>query len=187
MRALARFFLVLGPVLAAAGCLGGPPSGPAPSAGAHAASLDRVRGDDDADPGRAALATELWCETCVEDGLRARSLAHDVRFHTSQSSADVFVEIDGALACAGRASDPGVVFEVQLEGDAQAQGGQDEGNPDPEPALDDELPPSPAPPPQVRQKGEDEGNPDPEPALDDALPGSRPDLGDPGSFGGTGT
>jgi len=165
-----------------AGCMGAPDAGI--PVGAHADSLDAVAPEvvPDSDTARAALAADLWCPACVAEGLGAR-FAHDVRFHASDRSEDVFVEIDGALACAGRATARELDLMVELES-KQAGGGEDEGNPDPEPALDDELPPSPAPPPNVRNSGgEDEGNPDPEPALGDDLPTPTPGLDDPGDFG----
>lgn len=169
MKPLARFFLIVGVSIGAFGCLG------APAVSEHADSLDVVTDDDG--PEREALANELWCPACVAEGLRARTLGHDVRFHTSDRSDSVVVEIDGVLACAGNGIDPGERLQVELEGDAEAEDGEDEGNPDPEPALDGSLLPSPAPNPEVEMKGEDEGNPDPEPALDQPLPG--PGLTDP--------
>ncbi len=180
MKALSILLSIAG--LGAAGCMGAPDA--EIPVGAHGDSLDAVAPDvvPESDTARAALAADLWCPACVAEGLRAR-FAHDVRFHTSGRSEDVFVEIDGALACAGRATGRDLDLLVELES-KEAGGGEDEGNPDPEPALDDELLPSPAPPPSVNGRGgEDEGNPDPEPALGDNLPTPTPGLDDPGDFG----
>lgn len=177
MKALPILFLVLGG--GAAGCLGAPDArGPA---GQGAYGLDAVAPEVEPDPDRAALAGELWCAACVAEGLRAR-FDHDVRFHTTRASRTVFVEIDGVLACAGRAKAAELELLVELEGDAEG-GGEDEGNPDPEPALHGDPVPSPVPPPSIGRKQEDEGNPDPEPALGDDLPAPTPGLGDPGDFG----
>jgi hypothetical protein len=191
MRALSILFLVVGG--GAAGCVGAPdeagPVGEHTPAGGlmqHTDGLDAVRPEVEPDQDRAALAAELWCPACVTEGLRAR-LEHDVRFHVSGTSGVVLVEIDGALACAGPASGTGLEMgELYAEvesGGGGGGGGEDEGNPDPEPALDDLLPPSPAPPPSVAREHEDEGNPDPEPALGDHLPTPTPGPVEPGGLG----
>ena len=168
--------------LGAAGCVTAPDA--EIPVGSHGDGLDAVPPEvvPESDAERALLAAELYCPACVAEGLRQR-FVHDVRFQVSGPGGDVFVEIDGALACAGRATTRDLELLVVLES-KQSDGGEDEGNPDPEPALDDELPPSPAPPPSVNGGGgEDEGNPDPEPALGDDLPTPTPGLDDPGDFG----
>jgi hypothetical protein len=176
MRALPILFLIAG--VGAAGC-----AVDARDVGAHVDDLETSdiapEAATDPDVDRVALATDLWCAACVADGLRAR-VSHDVRFQRSGGDDVVFVEIDGTLACAGRATIPELELLTELEG--QGGGGEDEGNPDPEPALDDELPPSPETPPDV-DGGEDEGNPDPEPASADDLPAPPPARGPPRDFG----